>query len=94
MTRQVDEVSTFAGGNPKDWFQAPLPERACPARSSDEISSDQAGTGALGRLVRVLRWAKLRHSVIRSVDDLPDELRAQLCLEPGTRLRQTRGEKE
>jgi hypothetical protein len=41
-----------------------------------------APAGVFGRLLRVLRWAELRHRVIRDVDDLPDHLRAEIGLPP------------
>ncbi len=94
MTRQADEVGASASGDRRAVSQAPLSERVGLGRAPVGISSVPTATGAFARFVQVLHWAALRHEVIRSVDDLPDDLRSEIGVGAGTCLRRPRGEQE
>jgi len=53
-----------------------------------------AGIAMKLKIVRVFRWARFRHEVVRRVDDLSDDPRSELGLEARRCLRRPRGEQE
>lgn len=85
MTRQAAEVSASASDKREAVFHEPCPDRT---------STMPNGVGFIARLCEVFRWARLRNVAIRSVDDLPDALRAELGLEAPASLCRPEGERE